>query len=186
MLRSVRSKKALTEATADARVTAEVADAAGAPMPRGGRARLAVIAVVGLAILLVGGQLFVSAATTLARSWGMSERVVGLTIVAIGTSLPELVTSVIAALRGHSDIAVGNVIGSNVFNVLLCLGIAGLVGPIVAAPGSISVDLGACVGMTLVAAVFARTARTMRRWEGAVLGGLYAAFLGYLIVSGAG
>jgi cation:H+ antiporter len=78
----------------------------------------------------------------------------------------------------------GNVIGSNIFNVLLCLGIAGLAGPISATPGSVATDLGACVGITLIAALFVRSARTMARWEGAVLAAPYLAFVGYLIAAG--
>jgi cation:H+ antiporter len=166
MIRTVRSKSELREATVDAALTAQAADAAGAPEPAGRQGRLAAIAVFGLAVLLVGGHLFVSAATALARAWGMSERMVGLTIVAIGTSLPELVTSVIAALRGHSEIAVGNVIGSNIFNVLLCLGAAGLLGEIAVSRAAVATDLGALILVTLLGAVSIRSARTMARWEG--------------------
>ena len=111
----------------------------------------------------------------------MSERIVGLTVVAIGTSVPELVTSVIAALRGHSDIAVGNVIGSNIFNVLLCLGISALAGSIAAQPATLLVDLGALIVVTLAGAIFIRSARTVSRREGAVLCALYLGFMGYLI-----
>jgi cation:H+ antiporter len=142
-----------------------------------------VIAAAGLAILVLGGHLFVGAATAIARDVGVSERVVGLTIVAIGTSLPELATSIVAARRGHSDIAVGNVVGSNIFNVLLCLGVAGTTGNIVGRLSTLAVDLGVLGAMTVAAIVFLRSERLMRRWEGLVLLTAYLAFLGYLIVA---
>lgn len=180
-IRGARTPAAVSEAVAQAQVTAEAADAGGAPAPAG-RSRQLLVALVGLVVLLVGGHLFVGAATGLARSWGMSERVVGLTIVAVGTSLPELATSLIAAARGHSDIAVGNVVGSNIFNVLLCLGTAGVVGSISGSPAALVVDLGVLSAMTVAAVVFMRTSRRFRRWEGSVLLLGYLAFLTYLIV----
>jgi cation:H+ antiporter len=182
-IQGARSSALASEARVRAEVTAAAADTGGAPPP-GGRVRQVVIAVVGLLVLLVGGQLFVNGATALARSWGMSERVLGLTIVAVGTSLPELATSVIAAVRGHSDIAVGNVVGSNIFNVLLCLGVAAMVGPVGGNPAELVLDLGVVSAMTVAGLVFMRTARTFRRWEGAVLLGGYVAFLGYLAARG--
>ena len=102
---------------------------------------------------------------------------VGLTIVAVGTSLPELATGVIAAARGSSDIAVGNVVGSNIFNVLLCLGAAGLVGRIETSRAAFATDIAVLVAITLVALVFLRTERLMRRWEGGVLLAAYVSFL---------
>jgi cation:H+ antiporter len=180
VLRS-RSAAVVAEATLEASVTAEAADAAGAPERNPSRARQATVATAGLAVLLVGGHLFVMAATSLARSWGMSERVVGLTVVAVGTSLPELVTSILAALRGHSDIAVGNVIGSNIFNVLLCLGASALAGRIAAEPAALVPDFVALGLATAMAAIFIRSARTMVRWEGTALLGLYVGFTGYLL-----
>ena len=182
-VRSARSPAEVHEATVQATLTAEAADLGGAPSGTASRAREVAIAGAGLLVLLVGGHLFVSGATGLARAWGMSERVLGLTIVAVGTSLPELATSVIAALRGHSDIAVGNVVGSNIFNALLCLGTAGLVGTIQAQPTALLVDLGVLTAMTALGIVFMRTARTFHRGEGAVLLAGYGAFVGYLVVS---
>jgi cation:H+ antiporter len=184
MVRSARKDPGEAEAKRSAEVTAEAADLAGAPAPSKSRARHAVIALVGLGVLLLGGHLFVDAAAALARSWGMSERVVGLTIVAVGTSLPELATSVIAAIKGHSDIAVGNVVGSNIFNVLLCLGAAGVAGQVGAPLATVGVDVGALLLMTVVGCVFLRTERFMARWEGGVLLALYAAFLAYLVAAG--
>jgi cation:H+ antiporter len=183
MIRSARRPDVQEEARFGAAITANAADAAGAPTPVGSKLKLCMLSGVGLAVLLYGGHLFVVSATVLARDWGMSERMVGLTIVAIGTSLPELATSLIAALRGHSDIAVGNVIGSNIFNVLLCLGAAGLAGSIHADPALLVGDLTAVVFLTLLGALFMRTARAMRRAEGATLLVVYLSFLAYLIVS---
>lgn len=185
MVRSAPRASAVAEAKESAQVTAEAANIAGAPARRGGKLRHVTIAVVGLGVLLVGGHLFVGAASSLARSWGMSERVVGLTIVAVGTSLPELATSVIAAIKGHSDIAVGNVVGSNIFNVLLCLGAAGVAGKVGAPIRGLLVDLAVLLVMTVVGCIFLRTERKMARWEGGVLLALYAAFLGYLVIGGA-
>ncbi|MEZ4296556.1 MAG: calcium/sodium antiporter [Polyangiaceae bacterium] len=185
MVRTSRASRGAAHAQIAAEVTADAADIAGAPAPRGGRLRQLVTALAGLGVLLLGGHLFVDAAASLARSWGMSERLVGLTIVAIGTSLPELATSVIAASKGHSDIAVGNVIGSNIFNVFLCLGAAGLAGNVGAPLRTVAVDIGALMTITLVGCFFLRKKRLIARWEGALLVSLYAAFLGYLIVSGA-
>lgn len=182
MVRAARGPRVLSEAVVETRITAEAADAAGAPHS-GGRTKQGAIALSGLCVLLLGGTLFVDSATTLARAWGMTERVVGLTIVAVGTSLPELATSAIAALRGHSDIAVGNVIGSNIFNVLLCLGGAGLAGTVSAKPELLLGDLLALTTMTLAGAVAIRTARTMQRWEGALLLSLYVAFIVRLLLA---
>jgi len=175
MIRAARGARTFKTAKGEARAQEEAADVAGAPTSRG-TARAALTAAAGLAVLLVGGSIFIDGAVSVARIIGMSDRLVGLTIVAVGTSLPELVTSVIAARRGHSDLAVGNVVGSNIFNVLLCLGIAGLAGPVGAPLGSIAVDLVALVVMTVVAAAFIRSERTITRIEGALALGLYLVF----------
>jgi cation:H+ antiporter len=183
MVRAARADE-LTGAREAAQVTAETAEVAGAPVG-GSRVRLAVIALVGLAVLLLGGQLFVTGAVALARWLGMSERVVGLTIVSIGTSLPELATTVLAARRGHSDIALGNVVGSNIFNVLLCLSAAGLAGPIRTTAGAISFDVAVLLAMTCVAVVFMRGERTMQRREALLLLLGFASFIATLLVRGA-
>jgi cation:H+ antiporter len=183
MVRATRSAPEVSEARADARVTAAAADAAGAPDSRGS-ARAAIIAAVGLVVLLVGGNLFIQGAVSIAQLLGMSERLVGLTIVAVGTSLPELVTSVIAARRGHSDLAVGNVVGSNIFNVLLCLGSAALAGSVGAPLSSIMFDLAGLVAMTLLAAVLIRTERTISRLEGAAALAAYCVFTALTIARG--
>jgi cation:H+ antiporter len=169
------------EAIEAAREMAVDAEQAGAPETRG-KLALAAITAVGLGLLVFGGKVFIDGAVGVARGLGMSERLVGLTIVAVGTSLPELATSIVAALRGHSDIAVGNIIGSNIFNVLIILGGAALARPLAGEIGAMAVDLTALVGLTVFAAIAMRTERVLRRWEGAVLLGMYVAFLVALIV----
>ncbi len=176
IVRGARTPREDAVAEASTIATAEAADAAGAPTTPG-RLRSAVVALAGLAVLLLGGHFFVESATRLATSFGVSERVVGLTIVAVGTSLPELATSVIAAWRGHSDIAVGNVVGSNIFNVLLCLGGAGLAQPMTGISSAFLVDATVMIAMTIAAVVFMRTARTFSRAEAGVLLVGYVAFV---------
>jgi cation:H+ antiporter len=176
MVRAASVPLLLREAESSAEATAEASDLAGGPRSKG-RNRDALVAVVGLVTLLLGGKSFVGAAAELARDWGMSERLVGLTVVAVGTSLPELATTLVAAARGHSDIAIGNVVGSNIFNVLLCLGAAGLLGSVVVRPADYFVDLFFLCAMTLVGVAFLRGDRVIRRAEGALLLAAYSAFV---------
>jgi cation:H+ antiporter len=183
MVYAARGAAVLASVRDEARVTRDAADTAGAPRPAG-TVRAGGVAALGLTVLLVGGRLFVDAAVDVAGSLGMSERLVGLTIVAVGTSLPELVTSVIAAHRGHSDLAVGNVIGSNIFNVFLCLGAAGLMGDVGAPMASLVIDLVALGGMTVMAVVFMRTARSISRVEGVVVLAAYASFVAFVVMRG--
>ena len=149
-----------------------------------GTPALAGLVVVGLVVLFGGGHAFVAGAVGVARWIGMSERVVGLTVVALGTSLPELAASLVAATRGHSDLAVGNVVGSNLLNILLILGVAGLVHPI---PGSLadgSVDLTVMVVLTLLCAFAIRRERRITRIEGLLFVGSYLAFIGGIAAMG--
>jgi cation:H+ antiporter len=135
---------------------------------------------VGLGGLISGGHLLVNGAVGVARVAGLSDQVIGLTIIAVGTSLPELATSTIAAMRGHGDIAVGNVVGSNIFNVLLILGASGLAGSIQAPLGSVGVELVALAAMTVIASVTMATRRTVGRLEAVVMLLGYVAFLSAL------
>lgn len=183
MVRAARAAVTISAVTSDAQVTSEAADAATMARPMSTPRAVAGV-IVGLGVLLVGGNIFIAGAVSAAQKLGLSERLVGVTIVAMGTSLPELVTSVIAARRGHSDLAVGNVIGSNIFNVLLCLGSAALASPVIAPFGSLKVGLAALVLMTLVVAAFIRTERTITRLEGALALGLYLAFIAISIAEG--
>lgn len=148
-----------------------------------GKLWLAAIGLVGLVLLVGGGKVFVDGAVAIARAAGMSERVVGLTIVAAGTSLPELAASIVAALRGHSDIAVGNVVGSNIFNVLLILGTTAVVHPVDGSLADMHIDLAALFALTIFAVVALRTGRKIQRWEGAVLLAGYVAFIVAVLVT---
>jgi cation:H+ antiporter len=137
----------------------------------------------GLGVLVLGSRLLVEGASALAAALGLSELVIGLTIVAAGTSLPEVATSVIAALKGERDIAVGNVIGSNLFNLFGVLGIAAVVAPggVPVAQAALRFDLPVMVFAALVCWPLCALGERITRGEGALLVGLYAAYLGILI-----
>ena len=130
----------------------------------------------GLAVLVYGSGLLVEHAVSLAKDLGISEAVIGLTIVAAGTSMPELATSLVAAVRRQADIAVGNVIGSNVFNILGILGVASVVSPL-SAPGIALVDYATMVILTVLVIPLLYTGRVLHRIEGAVLLALYGVYL---------
>ena len=153
-----------------------------ATVPAASKPKLAALAAAGLVALLGGGKVFVDGAVHLALELGMSERLVGLTIVAIGTSLPELAASVVAALRGQSSLAIGNVIGSNIFNVLLILGGASVVSPIHESLARLKVDFGALALLSLVAMTMMTRKRLISRAEGGLLVACYGAFIGVLVV----
>lgn len=136
--------------------------------------------VLGLTFLVVGSNVFVDSASRVAYALGISEGVVGLTIVAGGTSLPELATSVVAARKGQSAIAIGNVIGSNVFNILLILGTTAVISPL-AIQGITVVDLSVMLLSVTLVWLFSRTRYTVERWEGALLVAGYLVYLGWLL-----
>ena len=136
--------------------------------------------VLGLACLVVGSNIFVDGATSVAQTLGVSEAVIGLTIVAGGTSLPELATSVVAARKGNSGIAIGNVLGSNVLNILLILGAAGLICPM-QVQGITLVDFAMMTGSMLLLWLFSYTKLTVARWEGAVLTAIFLGYMGWLV-----
>ena len=136
----------------------------------------------GLAGLVVGSNVFVDHASNLAFALGISEAVVGLTVVAGGTSLPELATSVVAARKGQSAIAIGNVIGSNVFNILMILGLTGVICPL-EIEGITLVDQAVMLVSIVLVWLFSRTRYTVERWEGVLLVCGYAAYLAWLIIS---
>lgn len=137
----------------------------------------------GFAGLIIGGQLVVYNSVSLAEALGISEKIVGLTIVAIGTSLPELVTSVVAVSKKNSDIAIGNVIGSNIFNILLVLSISSLVNPISNNP-AFNTDLMILIGGTLFLLLFMVTGKRkmLDRWEAGLLLGFYVVYTAYLVM----
>ena len=136
--------------------------------------------VFGLAGLVVGSNLFVDSASNVALTLGISEGVVGLTVVAGGTSLPELATSVVAARKGQSAIAIGNVIGSNVFNILLILGLTATISPL-EIEGITTIDMAVMLLSVILVWLFSRTRYTVERWEGGLLLVLYLAYLVWLI-----
>lgn len=141
--------------------------------------------VVGLAALVLGSRWLVESAVVFARFLGISDLVVGLTIVAVGTSLPEIATSALAALRGERDIAVGNVIGSNLFNILAVLGVTGLVSThgIPVAEAARNFDLWVMLAVAVACLPIMLTGREIARWEGAVFLGYYAAYTAYLVLA---
>ena len=148
---------------------------------KGMRPILAVgLVLLGLGCLVLGSNVIVDSATRVAQELGVSEAVIGLTIVAGGTSLPELATSVVAARKGQSAIAIGNVIGSNVFNVLMIVGITGLVKPMNIV-GITYVDLCVMTGGMVLLWLFSYTKFKVERWEGAVLTGIFAGYMCWLL-----
>lgn len=136
---------------------------------------------VGLVCLVFGGQMFVDNATKIALELGVSEFVVGMTIAAAGTSLPELATSVVAALKGHSAMAVGNVIGSNVFNILFVMGVCAGIAPLNVADLSV-VNLAILIGSAVLFWLFARSKYVIERWEGAILAVGYVSYIIYVLI----
>lgn len=135
----------------------------------------------GLAALIGGAKLFVNAAIVLAQYCGVSDAVIGLTVVAVGTSLPELATSVVAAIRKEQDIAIGNVIGSNIFNILAILGIAPLISPIQTRDISY-VDMILMVALSLMLYPIMKSGLKINRKEGFLLLAIYVAYTIYLII----
>jgi cation:H+ antiporter len=147
------------------------------------------LVVAGLVLLVLGSDWLVTAAVAFARAFGVSDLVIGLTIIAAGTSMPEVATSVMAAFKGERDIAVGNVVGSNTFNVLGCAGLtsiaAGATGlgglPVPAA--ALNFDLWVMLAVALACLPIFLTGREIARWEGGLFLGYYAAYVTYLILS---
>jgi cation:H+ antiporter len=143
------------------------------------------LVIVGLAMLVLGARWLVNGAVQIAKLMGVSELVIGLTVVAAGTSLPEVAASVVASLRGERDIAVGNVVGSNLFNILAVLGVASLAAPdgIHVAPASITFDIPVMIAVALACAPIFFTGHLIARWEGAVFVLYYGAYASYLILN---
>jgi cation:H+ antiporter len=139
-----------------------------------------VLMLVGLGLLVFGSNLFVDGAVAIAEKFGVSQAVIGLTVVALGTSLPELTTSIVASFKNENDIAIGNAVGSNVFNILSILGISSLVRPI-ADTGVTMVDLSIMMFFAILILPLSKTKFTLRRWEGALLFCGYIAYMIYLV-----
>ena len=138
--------------------------------------------VIGLTCLIVGSNLFVDSAAQIASLLGISEGIIGLTIVAGGTSLPELATSVVAAQKGQSAMAIGNVIGSNVYNILLILGVTAVISPMQIG-GITMIDLSVMLLSVVLVWLFSYTKYTVARWEGAVLTAFFTVYMGWLLYS---
>ncbi|MGE3780254.1 MAG: sodium:calcium antiporter, partial [Pirellulaceae bacterium] len=147
-----------------------------------------IFVVVGLGLLIAGSDLFVSGATEIAESLGVSQLVIGLTIVAIGTSLPEVATSILASLKGERDIAVGNVVGSNIFNILAVLGITSVISSngVAAADVAVRFDIPIMTGVAVILAPIIFSKREVSRWEGVLFLGYYVAYTVYLILDANG
>jgi cation:H+ antiporter len=180
----VRQSRAETQAARD-EFAAESKPAAPGAWDSRLPAQLALI-VVGLGLLVLGSDWLVSAAIVFAKALGVSDLVIGLTIVAAGTSMPEVATSITAAIKGERDIAVGNVVGSNTFNILGCLGLSGLVaGPsgLVMAPALLNFDIWVMIAVALASLPVFLSGREIARWEGGVFVLYYAAYVVYLILA---
>ncbi len=138
--------------------------------------------VVGLVFLVIGGKWIVDAAIFLAKTWGLSEAVIGLTIVAVGTSLPEMITSIVAAMKGKSDIAIGNVVGSNIFNIFWILGITSFIKPLPFSENS-SLDTLTAIGATvlLFAWMIVGKRHQLEKWQSAVFVVLYIVYISLLL-----
>ena len=184
LLRQAKQKPAATPSQAETAVQITAASASSEAVPETAAAvpadspsiwKLIALTIAGLAVILVSSDYAVDAAVALAKIFNISDRVIGLTIVALGTSLPELVTSVTAALRGNADLAVGNVVGSCIFNLLFVLGTSALILPIPCAPNFLS-DAYVAVGATVLLLLFGFTQMKIARWEGVLLVACYAAY----------
>jgi cation:H+ antiporter len=142
------------------------------------------LVVAGLGLLVVGARWLVDGATAIARALGLSELIIGLTVVAAGTSLPEIATSVVAAVRGERDIAVGNVVGSNICNVLAVLGLSALAAPqgVAVSAAALRFDIPVMVAVAVACLPIFFTGHLIARWEGALFLGYYAAYVLYLLL----
>lgn len=137
--------------------------------------------VIGVACIIVGGNFVVDGASAIAAKFGMSETLIGMTIVALGTSLPELVTSMVAAKKGESDLALGNAIGSNIFNIVFVLGFSAVISPITVDILAI-IDTIAVVGVSALTLGFAATGKKINRAEGAIMVAAYAGYFVYMFI----
>jgi cation:H+ antiporter len=153
--------------------------------PKNDRIWLQIIfVVVGLALLVLGSRFLVDSAVAIAQSLGVSELVIGLTIIAAGTSLPEVATSVLASIRKQEDIAVGNVVGSNIFNILIILGLTAIIAPggVPVNPAAMSLDVPFMIAVAVACLPLFFTGYRIDRWEGFVFLGYYVAYTAYLIM----
>lgn len=143
--------------------------------------KVIVLGIFGVIGIILGGDMVVDSASNIAKILGMSENLIGLTIVAIGTSLPEFVTSIIAVLKGENEIAIGNVIGSNIFNILLILGVSSVISPIVVSFISV-IDVVFMIGITILLYVFVVKNKVLNRCQGITFIFLYIGYIFYTII----
>ncbi len=159
--------------------------AAEAPARQWTTKRVLYMMALGLAALILGGKLVVDGAVGLAATLGISQRVIGLTVVAVGTSLPELATSAVAAFRKKPELAIGNVVGSNIFNIFFVLGVSAMVRPVAVGPGT-NPDVTVVILASAMLFVFMFTGRKHKldRWEAALFGAGYAVYIAFTILNG--
>ncbi len=185
--RSEKAEEPAPESKTETETETETAPKIPVPKPVGALARflgqLGLIGI-GLVLLYFGSDWLVGSASQIATYFGLSELVIGLTVVSVGTSLPELATSVLAALRGQREMAVGNVVGSNVFNILCVLGATATVYPdgIAVPPGALRFDIPVMIAVAVACLPITFTGHVIRRWEGALFLGYYIAYTAYLIL----
>lgn len=160
---------------------ADKVESAEHPAAGGGLGSSVLWVVIGLGLLLVGAHVLVEAAVSLARAAGIPEIVIGITLVAVGTSVPELATSIVAGFRKEADLVVGNIVGSNLFNILGALGLSAALRPVPVDRNALGFELPALVGMTLAMAVFLYTGRRVVRAEGVCLLLVYAIFIAIVL-----
>ena len=142
--------------------------------------KLLLFIIIGMAAIGIGGKMVVSGASDIARRFGMSDNLIGMTVVALGTSLPELVTSVVAAKKNEVDMALGNVIGSNIFNILLVLGVAAAIHPVAFTMANL-VDTAVLIAMSGLVLLFCIRKKQLVRWQGALMLLIYAGYTAYII-----
>ncbi len=159
------------------------AQADPAPKPGGTWRQLGLI-VAGLVLLVAGSNWLVDGAVAIARAFGVSELIIGLTIIAAGTSMPEVATSIMASIRGERDIAVGNVVGSNIFNILAVLGLTSLVSPVgvTVSATAMAFDIPVMIAVSVACLPIFFTGHRIARWEGGLFFGLYLAYTSYLVL----
>ena len=154
---------------------------------RGSIGRDVVLVLIGVALLVVGANILVKGATGIATAFGVSDLIVGLTVVAIGTSLPELATSIVAVRRGQRDLAVGNVVGSNIFNIGAVAGLAAMISPtgLPVPESALALDIPLMIAASVVLLPLAFTGSVIARWEGGLLVALYVSYLLYTVLAAA-
>lgn len=175
-----RSERTSGEAALADDTVAEKSDAPGMSLVAG-----IALAVAGLGAVILGADLLVGGAIQVAKAWGVSDTLIGVTLVAVGTSMPELVTSVMAALRKHSDVAFGNIVGSNIYNVLGILGVTALVQPLDVPAQIASFDIWVMLAVSALLVIFAWTSGRISRREGWILLAFYAAYIAVQLQIGA-